>query len=61
MRVWPFLCLTAGSFATTTAYDTQEPETHSVPELAKQFGVSVEAVKRILHSKWSPKSDGDGH
>jgi hypothetical protein len=32
----------------------QEPAEYTVPRLAKQFGVSVDAVKRILHSKWQP-------
>ena len=36
----------------------ENPQKYSHAALADQFGVSFEAVRRILHSKWSPAGRG---
>ena len=35
----------------------QYPEKYTTPELARQFAVSPEAIRRILKSKWKPRED----
>ncbi|KAL8797195.1 MAG: hypothetical protein Q9195_000662 [Heterodermia aff. obscurata] len=35
----------------------QHPEKYTTPELARQFAVSPEAIRRILKSKWKPSED----
>lgn len=35
----------------------QNPEKYSTPELAREFAVSPEAIRRILKSKWKPTED----
>ena len=36
---------------------SQHPEKYTTPELARQFAVSPEAIRRILKSKWKPSED----
>ncbi|SPO03479.1 uncharacterized protein DNG_06162 [Cephalotrichum gorgonifer] len=38
------------------ALHAQFPETYTTPALADLFGISPEAVRRILKSKWSPEA-----
>ena len=35
----------------------QYPEKYTTPELARQFAVSPESIRRILKSKWKPSED----
>ena len=37
--------------------NAQHPEKYNTPELARQFAVSPEAIRRILKSKWKPRED----
>lgn len=37
--------------------NAQYPDQFTTPVLAKQFGVSPEAIRRILKSKWRPSTD----
>jgi len=39
------------------AMNAQYPDQFTTPVLAKQFGVSPEAIRRILKSKWRPSAD----
>ena len=39
------------------ALHAQYPEKYTTPELAQQFKVSPEAIRRILKSKWKPNDD----
>ncbi|KAG8895058.1 Required for respiratory growth protein 9 mitochondrial [Tulasnella sp. 403] len=42
------------------AMHRQDPETHSTENLANQFKVSPEAVRRILRSRWAPNEERMG-
>lgn len=39
------------------ALHAQYPEKYTTPELAQQFAVSPEAIRRILKSKWKPNEE----
>ncbi|KAH6688616.1 hypothetical protein F5X68DRAFT_206044 [Plectosphaerella plurivora] len=53
----PMKRLSPDAVAGIRALHAQFPDQYTTPQLAKQFEVSAEAIRRILKSKWAPSPE----